>query len=124
MRQTNETKDFRALSRTAPWGWYRCIRCECVATTPFQRGAMVLCSRCASNARRTEIDRWLQEIDARMIRVKDLGAALDAGVMGGALVQLMTGAKDRNTRAGYVDRLTHLTAMVTAGEARLALGYD
>jgi hypothetical protein len=73
----------------------------------------------ASKARSLEIDQWLEEIGAHVIRVKDLGAAMEANHLGRVALYC---APPRGLPASSVVGIKHQATLAATHLARLALG--
>ena len=79
-----------------------------------------LCEECAYRVRRAEVDLWLSGVGGRVIQVKSLDAALEAGWHGGFIVQRATEAATDDYPG--VERVYVHGAVGAAHLARVALG--
>lgn len=79
----------------------------------------------AYDARRAEIDQWLEEIDAHTIRAQDLGAALEARELGGLAIQQLTSYATGSVIGSLIYgtyQAGRVNAHVAIQHARVALG--
>lgn len=73
--------------------------------------------------RRLELDAWLEELDARVIHVTDLGAAMEAQEWGALCVDWLTAASRRAALSAAAAAHATAHAATAAHHARRALSH-